>query len=93
MALVGDSSIIVNFADLRFQLYFIVSPFDPLKREEESNVYVCFQDARERVSRFQRRLEEGSMGVVTAGLAFHPHKSPVLRHPYHDPAYFERVRT
>ena len=53
---------------------------------------MCFQDARERVARFQRRLEEVSMGMVTAGLAFHPHKSPVLRHPYHDPAYFERVR-
>ena len=40
MALVGDSSIIVNFGDIRFQLYFIVSPFDPLKREEKNKVCV-----------------------------------------------------
>ena len=32
-----------------------------------------------------------NIGIVTYGLAFHTHKTTVLRHPYHDEKYFEQV--
>ena len=32
-----------------------------------------------------------NIGIVTYGLAFHLHKTTILRYPYHDEKYFEQV--
>ena len=53
-------------------------------------VFPVSDQDRERVQRFQRKLEEVNIGIITYGLAFHLHKTSLLRFPFHDEKYFER---
>ena len=48
-------------------------------------------EARERAKKFQQKLDDINIGIVTYGLAFHIHKTQVLRYPYHEETYFEKV--
>ena len=46
----------------------------------------------EDVKRFQKRLDEINMGIVTYGLAFHQDKTKVLRFPFCEEEFFEKVK-
>jgi len=53
-------------------------------------VYPRESEMKVKVEGFQRKLDQINIGIVTYGLAFHLHKTIVLRHPYHDEEYFEQ---
>lgn len=53
-------------------------------------VYPKDADMKAKVEGFQRKLDQVNIGIVTYGLAFHLHKTTVLRYPYHDEKYFEQ---
>ena len=55
-------------------------------------VFPVSDQDKERVIRFQKKLEEVNIGIITYGLAFHPHNTSLLRFPFHDEKYFERSR-
>ena len=43
------------------------------------------------VLRFLRKLDDLKIGVLTYGLAFHIHRTKILRFPYHKEEFFEQV--
>merc|ERR1719286_89822 len=43
-----------------------------------------------RAVKFQQKLDDINFGIITYGLAFHIHKTGVLRYPYHDEQFFEK---
>jgi len=53
-------------------------------------VYPSNEEARDRAFKFQRKLDDINFGIITYGLAFHIHKTGVLRYPYHDEQFFEK---
>jgi len=53
-------------------------------------VYPSYEEARDRAFKFQRKLDDINFGIITYGLAFHIHKTGVLRYPYHDEQFFEK---
>ena len=46
---------------------------------------------REKIRRFDKMLSEVNMGIVTYGLAFHHDRTSVLRYPFSDGKFFEKV--
>jgi len=53
-------------------------------------VYPSNEEARSRAIKFQRKLDDINIGIITYGLAFHIHKTAVLRYPYHDEQFYEK---